>query len=358
MGGVVSSIGNAVGNVVGGVGGLASGVAGAIPGIGPIAGPIVGGLTGGPLGFASSLASQALQGNYGGGGGGGGGGSSSTPMYAQPNISYGTNTYQYGGKPVDVSPYFISGDKGVYNLLPAFGQVNAGTNPSNYRTGLFGVPFGPRTLGKQGAYTPYEAYNDVLSKMAGDQKAIDAFKAAYTPSTPTYSNQFMNRFRPQTGPLADFYKANPSPYGQYVNYNLNQKVPDQTGLTYKKLAQYASKQNNPFFLPYETTTGATPLSFTPSASALAPVNLGDYRNQYYQARQAQRDYLRPPPVTPAPVTPTPVTPTPVTPTPVTPTPVTPTPVTPTPVTPTPVQPGPPGNFVAMNRGGLASLRRS
>jgi hypothetical protein len=61
MGGVVS----AIGNVVGGVGGLASGVAGSIPGIGKIAGPIVGGITGGPLGFASSLASQAIQGNYG-----------------------------------------------------------------------------------------------------------------------------------------------------------------------------------------------------------------------------------------------------------------------------------------------------
>jgi len=353
MGGVVSSIGNAIGNVVGGVGGIASGVAGAIPGIGPIAGPIVGGLTGGPLGFASSLASQALQGNYGGGGGGGGG-SSTTPMYAQPNINYGNNTYQYGTTPIDASKYFITGDKGVYNLLPAFGRVNAGTSPGNYRTSPFGMPLGnSRSLGRNNAYTPYEAYNDILSKMAGDQKAIDAFKAAYTPSIPEGRFPNLTRFRPQTGPLADFYKANPTPFGQYVNYNLNQKVPNQTGLTYKKLADYAVKQSNPFFLPYETTTGATPLSFAPSASALAPTDFNNYRDQYYQARQAQRDYLRPNPVTPAPVTPTPVTPTPVTPTP-----VTPTPVTPTPVTPTPVQPRPPGNFNAMKRGGLASLRRS
>ena len=351
MGGVVKGIGNAIG----GIGGIASGVANAIPGIGSIAGPIVGGLTGGPMGFATSLASNALQGNYGGGGGG----SSSTPMYAQPNINYGNNTYQYLGKPLDVSPYFISGDKGVYNLLPALGKVNAGTNPSTY-TQINKSPFGAlagmgplsflrpqvAALNKANAYSPYEAYNDVLSKMAGDQKAIDAFKAAYNlPAPAPAGNSFIPKY---------------NPHGQYVNYNLNKTITGQPKLTYGQLANYAAIKNNPFFMPYETTQGSTAYGFTPSASALTPINYSSYRqflNNEKAKQLAATTPVTPAPVTPTPVTPTPVTPTPVTPAPVTPTPVIPTPVTPTPVTPTPVTPPPPGNFTAMNRGGLASLRR-
>jgi hypothetical protein len=337
MGGVVKGIGNAIG----GIGGIASGVANAIPGIGSIAGPIVGGLTGGPMGFATSLASNALQGNYGGGGGGG---SSSTPMYAQPNINYGNNTYQYLGKPLDVSPYFISGDKGVYNLLPALGKVNAGLDPSTY-TQVNKSPFGAlagmgplsflrpqvAALNKANAYSPYEAYNDVLSKMAGDQKAIDAFKAAYNlPAPAPAGNSFIPKY---------------NPHGQYVNYNLNKTITGQPKLTYGQLANYAAIKSNPFFMPYETTQGSTAYGFTPSASALAPINYSSYR-QFLNDEKAKQ-LAATTPVTPAPVTPTPVTPTP----------VTPAPVTPTPVTPTPVTPPPPGNFTAMNRGGLASLRR-
>jgi hypothetical protein len=394
MGGVVSGIGNAIG----GIGGIASGVAGAIPGIGPIAGPIVGGLTGGPLGFASSLASQAIQGNYGGGGGGGGT-TSTTPMYAQPNINYGNNTYQYGTTPIDASKYFITGDRGVYNLLPAFGQVNAGNRANMYN------PLGSNSLGRQGAYTSSEAYNDILAQMANDPKALSAFKAAYTPTAFSTQNKYgdISRFAPeglkhgfegykpsfeglkqgfegfnrvrQMTPFdyANYYKTNPNPQ-QYVDYGLKANVPGQNALSYSQLAKYAVQNKNPFFLPYQTTQGATAMGFTPSASALAKDQAYyDYQNNlkkavssyYYPSKPVTPTPVTPGPITPGPITPGPVTPTPITPGPVTPTPITPGPITPGPVTPTPVTPTPvtptpvrPGNFTAMNRGGLASLRRS
>jgi len=62
-------MGGSVGKVLNPV----SSVAGAIPGIGKIAGPVAGAITGGPLGAFSSIAGQALQGNYRGGESGGGG---------------------------------------------------------------------------------------------------------------------------------------------------------------------------------------------------------------------------------------------------------------------------------------------
>ena len=131
MGGAVKAI-TSVGNI-------ASSVAGAIPGIGPIAGPIVGGLTGGPVGFATSLAGQALQGNYGGGGGGSSGG---VPTYgstdasgnltpATPGFNYGANTYTYGDQPYDASKYFVTGNKGVYNVLPELGNLYSPETPDN-----------------------------------------------------------------------------------------------------------------------------------------------------------------------------------------------------------------------------------
>ena len=376
MGGVVSSIGNAIG----GIGGAVGSVANAIPGIGPYVGPVIGGITGGPLGFASSLAGNAIQGNYGGGGGGGGGGTSTTPMYAQPSFNYGNQTYQYGTTPVDASKYFITGDKGVYNLLPAFGQVN-----SNLKEGFLGN----RMAAGRNRYTPYEAYNDIRTQMANDPKALAAFNAAYTPTPYNFNTQdklgslFGRGFggnRRGTPSVAPFdytaYRAtNPFPQ-QNVDYGLNAKIAGPESSSFRSLSRYANTNNNPFFMPFETTQGATAMGFTPSAPYLAKdqalidynKNLNMALNNYY--RPPVTPPVTPPPVVPPPivpppivppvtppVTPTPVTPAPVTPTPVTPAPVTPTPVTPAPVTPTPVQPGTPGNFVAMNRGGLASLRR-
>ena len=299
MGGVV----DAVGDVVGGVGGVVSGVANQIPVIGPYVGPVVGGMTGGPLGFATSLAGNALQGSYGGGGGGGGG--SSTPTYAQPTINYGNNTYSYGGNKVDASPYFITGDKGVYNLLPALGQINAGTNRGQY-TPRGNNPRAFNRIGAQGAYTPYEAYQDIQAQMANDPTALAAFNKAYSPTTfnapgnaPNF--QLFGRNLPigapnPNSPLSQFYANNPNPYGQYVNYGLSKKIPNPNNMpdttSFNTLAQYAVENKNPFFLPFQTTQGATPLGFTPSASALAPIDTTNYLSGFNTANTAQQQAAR------------------------------------------------------------------
>lgn len=379
MGGVVSGIGDFVGDVVGGVGGIASGVAGAIPGIGPYVGPIVGGITGGPLGFATSLGSNALQGNYGGGGGGGGG--SSTPMYAQPGFNYGNQTYQNSNKPVDASNYFITGDRGVYNLLPALGQINAGKESSLYSPNRIDNPRQTErfnAMGAANAYTPYEAYQDIQAQMANDPTALAAFNKAYGPITRDLSNIKLPggaklpggiklpSFQPPNpaSPLGQFNSANPNPYNQYVNFGLNKLVPNQStqntdpNVFYSNLASYAAENKNPFFLPFETTTGATPLGFTPSQNALAAIDSSTYLSGYQNAAQQQQKYLRDQKQAqqaniPAPVRPT--TPAPVRPT-------TPTPVRPT--TPAPVRPTTPPSYpgiittpARMAQGGIAMLRR-
>jgi len=301
MGGAVSSVGNAVGDLVGGVGGVVSGVANQIPVIGPYVGPVVGGITGGPMGFATSLAGNALQGNYGGGGGGGGSGGGA-PAYAQPNINYGKNTYSYGDTKLNANPYFISGDKGVYNLLPALGQINAGSNSMQYfpnQRRMDSPDKGFNKIGAQGSYTPYEAYQDIQTQMANDPTALAAFNKAYSAS-PINAPKFqlpggigptINLVNPNS-PMGQFYNSNPNPYGQYVNFGLNKQIPGQTDLSYNKLANYATENKNPFFLPYETAQGATPMGFTPSQSALAPVDTSGYLSGYNTAQTAQNQYIR------------------------------------------------------------------
>jgi hypothetical protein len=109
MGGVVSGIGDVIGgaaNAVGSVVNPISSIAGQIPGIGPIAGPAAGFITGGPLGGLSSIAGQAIQGNYGGGGGSNPSGSNAT--IGNPNQG------GYGPRP-------IQGQMGQYGN-PNMGQ--------------------------------------------------------------------------------------------------------------------------------------------------------------------------------------------------------------------------------------------
>lgn len=387
MGGVVSSVGNLAGNIVGGVGGAVNNVVQRVPGIGPVLGPVAGMALGQtPLSaFGSSLTSQLFNSGGGGGGGSAGGtpGGTATPIYAQPNISYGTNTYQANNKPIDTSKYFITGDRGVYNLLPAFGAINAPLNNQfsidNRLNDRRMMRQADRFFGAN-QYTPYEAYQDIRTQMANDPKALAAFNSMFNPTAYNVSVQDRrNQIASTTpSPLAAFNTANPFPQ-QYVDFGLRgTAVPGSEGylpLSYNRLADYAYKNKNPFFLPFETTQGATAMGFTPSASLLA----ADTTNPYYtglqtaltaqraaeeaaeNARRAARgkppkfrgrdddddDDDRPR---------TPIVP-PVTPNPVTPAPVTPTPVTPTPVTPAPVTPTAPGTFVPMRRGGIAALRR-
>jgi len=234
MGGVVDTIGNTVGSV----GGIASSVAGAVPGIGPVLGPVVGGVTGGPLGFASSLAGQALTGGYSGGNGGSSGTpgtdtGTTAPLYAQPNINYGANTYAANGTPVDTSKYFITGDKGVYNLMPALGQINPKTIPSSH--GIYNDPFA-NSVANKSYYTPYEAYNDLSAQMANDPKALAAFQAMYKPTTPTAKG-----------------------VSPYVDFGLGTSVGNNA--TYGDIAKYASTNQNPFYVPY-SGSGGKPSTFT------------------------------------------------------------------------------------------------
>lgn len=305
MGGAVSSVGNAVGNVVGGVGGAVNSVVQQVPGIGPVLGPAAGIALGqNPISaFGSSLTTNLF--NSGGGGGGGGQpGGSSAPTYAQPNFNYGNNTYQYGDARIKADPYFITGDKGVYNLLPALGQINAGTNQTKYFPSSFGRDPTRATerfnrIGAQGAYTPYEAYQDIQAQMANDPTALAAFNKAFSPTTfnaPRISLPGGHGIPvgPSTNsPMGQFYANTPNPYGnQFVNFGLNRAIPNQTGLNYNKLADYAAENKNPFFLPFQTTQGATPLGFTPSASALAPIDTTSYLSGYGTANTAQQQFIR------------------------------------------------------------------
>ena len=252
MGGAVS----AIGDVIGGVGGIASGVAGSIPGVGKIAGPIVGGLTGGPLGFASSLASQAIQGNYGGGGGGGGGGAptygstnpgaagsgTTTPFYS-PTYNYGANSYSVDNNPYDASKYFIQGNKGTYNVLPQLANL-----------------YDPATQQRAGAPSA-NIYNDIIGQFSQNQDTLaqQNFQKnfglqTYNPtagSPTTLASGF-------TGP--DYLKSDiQNALGEYYPSGSTQteSIPVnyadfgfKSGDTLQQIANYAKTQNNPFFMPY------------------------------------------------------------------------------------------------------------
>lgn len=232
MGGAVKSIGNAVGDVVGGVGGVVSGVANQIPVIGPYVGPVATGALLGPAAGFKSLAFNAATGQYGGGGGGSSGGVS-VPRYAEPNYNYGANTYQMNNSPIDTSKYFITGDKGVYNLMPALGQINPKTIPSSH--GIYNEPFA-NSVANKSYYTPYEAYTDLSKQMANDPKALAAFQSMYQPTTPTTKG-----------------------VSPYVDFGLGTSIGDNA--TYGDIAKYASTNQNPFYVPY-SGSGGKPSTFT------------------------------------------------------------------------------------------------
>jgi hypothetical protein len=234
MGGIVSGIGDFVGDAIGGVGGVIGGVTNQIPVIGPYVGPLVTGALVNPAAGFKSLAFNAATGQYGGGGGGGSSGSASAPKYAQPNYNYGANTYQMGNSPVDASKYMISGDKGVYNLLPALGQISPKTLAAS-------APMYSDRMASSAAaktyYTPYEAYNDLSAQMAKDPKALAAFQSMYNPTTP-----------PMSG-------LNP-----YVDFGLGTSIGNNA--TYADIAKYASTNQNPFYVPYNASGGKLS-TFTP-----------------------------------------------------------------------------------------------
>jgi hypothetical protein len=246
MGGAVKAVGNLVS--------APAAIAGAIPGVGKIAGPIVGGLTGGPMGFATSLAGQAIQGNYGGGGGGGGaptygstnpgaaGSGTTTPFYS-PTYNYGANSYSVDNNPYDASKYFIQGNKGTYNVLPQLANL-----------------YDPSTQQRAGAPSA-NIYNDIIGQFSQNQDTLaqQNFQKnfglqTYNPtagSPTTLASGF-------TGP--DYLKSDiQNALGEYYPSGSTQtdSIPVnyadfgfKSGDTLQKIANYAKTQNNPFFMPY------------------------------------------------------------------------------------------------------------
>jgi hypothetical protein len=282
MGGAVSSVAKVFDPI--------TTIAGSLPVVGPIAGPIAGAITGGPVGFAKAVAGQAIQGNYSGGGGGGGGGGA--PTYgatdaagnlipATPGFNYGANTYTYDNKPYDASKYFVSGNKGVYNVLPELGNM-----------------YSPEAQAAQGT-SGFNAYQNIYGKMAGDELAQANLQKSFSPGMLSVAPQSgaykpIGDFNPATTPYAGGRADLPgylqedikSAYGeyqpqaqssgssylpiQYADFGFGSE--DQT----YKLAQYAAQNKNPFFQAFASPqqeaapTMANPFAFAKPPEAPAP----------------------------------------------------------------------------------------
>jgi hypothetical protein len=263
------------------------------------------------LAVGSTIAGSALQNAFAGGGGSSpSAGGGTTPQYALPEYNYGAKTYTYGGNPYDASKYFITGDKGVYNLLPMLGDAYNDPNKKDMTTGS------------------YNTYQTIYDKMAGDAAAQAAFAKAYAPQSYTYTpppvqynayglpdhsmgngNGSMNAFGlPSLGAhnnnidnsafhglrlpgdvrndlrftvnnQANAARAYYNPTGpnavrpttpytyspiQYVNFGLDK--------TANQFADYAAQNKNPFFVPFapKAATTATNTTTNPAAVTTNP----------------------------------------------------------------------------------------
>lgn len=166
----LGSIGSTLGNVVGGAlkpVNLAGSAVGSLGGVGSVLGPalqLAGGAS--PLGvFGSSLAGEVLKGYTKSGGSADKPvfvDAAGKPIYAQRGYNYGANTYKVSNNPFDASRYFITGDKGVYNLMPMLG-------------GLHGDEEYERKLGT----SSYNIYNDIYGRMADDAAAQKMFSERF-----------------------------------------------------------------------------------------------------------------------------------------------------------------------------------
>jgi hypothetical protein len=247
MGGIVSGIGNALGGAAGAVGG----VLGKVPVVGPVLGPAASIAMGGnPFLAIGGGLYNAANGGFGGGGGGSssgapasGTGGTSTPTYASPGFNYGSNTYTYGDKPYDASKYFVEGNKGVYNLLPQLG-------------GLYGDTAVQQRAGAPSA----NLYNDILTNIRMNQDTLAEQNFQKNFGLQTYNPNVSN----PTTLASDF--AAPDYVKSNIQNALGEYYPGGTGSgtvpvnyadfgfgendTLSKIAQYAKKENNPFFVPY------------------------------------------------------------------------------------------------------------
>ena len=291
MGGVASAIGNVVSapaNIVGSA-------LGKVPVVGPILGPAASIAMGGnPFTAIGGGLFNAATGGFGGGGGGGGGGSSGstpatpgaggtpTPTYAAPGFNYGANTYTYGNKPYDASKYFVEGNKGIYNLLPQLGGL-----------------YGDQSVQQRAGAPSANIYNDILTNIRMNQDTLAEQNFQKNFGLQTYNPNVTNPTALASDFNApDYVKANiqnalgeyyPGGKGSgtvpvnYADFGFGEKD------TLAQLAQYAKKQNNPFFVPYasadvkQDTSGpkpimpvssnpqvAQPLRYAPSQDARGP----------------------------------------------------------------------------------------
>jgi hypothetical protein len=281
MGGAVKS----VAKVVTAPASLVTSAASAIPGVGKIAGPVAGYITGGPLGAAKAIAGTALTGGYSGGGGGGGGGG--IPTYGStdasgaltappPGFSFGSDLYSYGGEPYDASKYFVQGNKGVYNVLPELGNM-----------------YSPEAQAAQGT-SGFNAYQNIYGKMAGDELAQANLQKSFSPGMLSVAPQSgaykpIGDFNPATTPYAGGRADLPSYLTEDIKsaYGEYQPQAQSSGSSYLpiqyadfgfgekdkayELAQFARRENNPFFQPFASPTStAAPTMANPFAFAKPP----------------------------------------------------------------------------------------
>jgi hypothetical protein len=266
MGGAVKSVLSSPASLVGSV-------LGEVPIVGPVLGPAASIAMGGnPFTAIGGGIYNAATGGFGSGGGGGSSGTpspggGSTSPYVVPDFNYGANTYTLGGNPYDASKYFITGDKGVYNMVPELGNL-----------------YGNKTTDQLPGSTSYNIYNSIYNKMADDAKAQQAFAQtyglqSYTPTFGSSQNRFPmgNRLSNFTGPdylrgdvqnayreqIKDYRTANkgiprdqrpafaPTPI-QYADFGFSKTATMDNPM--EAFANYATEQQNPFFVPFAPTT--------------------------------------------------------------------------------------------------------
>lgn len=295
----------------GGIGGMIGSAVGSLGGVGKVIGPAIQlGSGANPLGvFGASLASEVIGNSLSGGGGGSGSNTGVTPgqnnmqnVYAQPGYNYGANTYNINKAPVDASKYFITGDKGVYNLLPQLAPL-----------------YGDQATNRLPGTSSYNVYQNIYNKMAGDTKAQQALASAFGPQTFTPTAGPYRGLNSITSPYiqSDLRRSineqlrgvgvpkqpimpnafnSPMEYANAVRQAREQSRQDRLnkinapiqyvdwgfgpGATSKSspwesLANYAGTKNNPFFVPFAPTnnTGVTPANTTQQPPMTAPTGM-------------------------------------------------------------------------------------
>lgn len=226
LGSIGGALGSVVGNAIKPMNAIGSAV-GSLGGAGSVLGPAIQ-LAGGanPLGvFGASLGSQILSDLTKSGG------SVDRPnfidasgnmIYADPSFNYGKNTYSAAGKPLDASKYFLSGEKGMYNLLPRLGDIYLDHSVAQH---LAPQKFFQNPANAKYKLTNFErasqAYNNIFNAMSNDAKAQAEFSSRFGPKTFTYN---LNAARPNLPP---FLENNQARLQQYLNDPRNAGIKQQ-----------------------------------------------------------------------------------------------------------------------------------